>query len=88
MTGIIFRGQIGDETGEPVGTIYKCNNKFYTSIDAVKADNGADAVSYTHLVLIIRRLYLNEIHPLSLAILLRYVYQARNKGGMMVYIIK
>ena len=24
-------------------TIYKCNNKFYTSIDAVKADNGADA---------------------------------------------
>ena len=40
------------------------------------------------LVLIIRRLYLNEIHPLSLAILLRYVYQARNKGGMMVYIIK
>lgn len=43
VTGIIFRGQIGDETGEPVGTIYKCNNKFYTSIDAVKADNGADA---------------------------------------------
>lgn len=43
VTGIIFRGQIGDKDGNPVGTIYKCDNKFYTSIDAVKADNGADA---------------------------------------------
>ena len=48
VTGIIFRGQIGDASGESVGTIYKCNEKFYTSIDAVKAENGADASYETY----------------------------------------
>jgi hypothetical protein len=48
VTGIIFRGQIGDKDGNSLGTVYKCNGKFYLSIDAVIADNGANASYETY----------------------------------------
>lgn len=37
VTGIVFRGEILDVAGNNVGTIYKYNNQFFRSMDALKA---------------------------------------------------
>lgn len=51
VTGIVFRGKMLDASGEDVGTIYKYDNQFYRSMDALKAHVpgylSKDLVTYT-----------------------------------------
>lgn len=39
VTGIIFRGQIYDENHIAMGTIYKCNEKYYTTLEQMYSEN-------------------------------------------------
>ncbi|WP_455665947.1 fimbria major subunit [Phocaeicola sp.] len=41
VTGIIFRGQICNVNGEPMGTIYKWGGKYYTDLEQIFADSGS-----------------------------------------------
>ncbi len=46
VTGIVFRGQICNAEGIPMGTIYKKDNNFYTDKEQLYAVYGRDVTDY------------------------------------------